>query len=122
MALQQYLKNPYTKVYFRIDIIYYCGASRFGIAPIRHFYRCFLYRFFGRNNMSKFSAYKPNRNNPNNGSAVFFRLFSVPLASLAQPQDAQDSTLQSCYLDRIEGSSGYGKSFNWQCMPEIFST
>ncbi|MEI7996708.1 MAG: hypothetical protein WCH01_17570 [Methylococcaceae bacterium] len=72
--------------------------------------------------MSRFSACELNRNSPKNGLAVFFLLFNVPLVSLAQPQEAQVLTMQSShYLDRIEGSLGYGKNINWQCMPEIFN-
>ena len=71
--------------------------------------------------MSRFSACELNRNIPKNGLAVLFLLFNVPLVSLAQPQEVQDLTMQSShYLDRIEGSLGYGKNINWHCMPEIF--
>ena len=64
--------------------------------------------------MSRFSACELNRNSPKNGLAVFFLLFNVPLVSLAQPQEAQVLTMQSShYLNRIEGSLGYGKNINW---------
>ena len=64
--------------------------------------------------MSRFSACELNRNSPKNGLAVFFLLFKVPLVSLVQPQEAQVLTMQSShYLDRIEGSLGYGKNINW---------
>ncbi len=71
--------------------------------------------------MSRFSACELNGNIPKNGLAVLFLLFNVHLVSLAQPQEVQDLTMQSRhYLDRIEGSLGYGKNINWHCMPEIF--
>jgi hypothetical protein len=69
--------------------------------------------------MSKFSAYKLNRSNLNKRLTVFFLLFSAHLASLAQPKEAQDTTIQSChYPDRFKDSPAR-KKFSWQCVAEI---
>jgi len=44
-------------------------------------------------------------------------LVSLPLISLAQVQIAEESAVQNCtYLDEVEGSSGYGKNYNWQSL------
>ena len=66
--------------------------------------------------MSRFSAFTINRNHLPKRLAAVFLLLSIPLAALAQPLEvAQVSIMKSCdYLDKVEGSSGYGKNINWQ--------
>jgi hypothetical protein len=67
--------------------------------------------------MNRSAAFKLNHDNPVKNLAALLLLYSVSLASLAQPQEASVSTMQSCrYLDRVEGSSGYGKNFNWRSL------
>lgn len=44
-------------------------------------------------------------------------LFSLPVITLAQVQVTEASSVQNChYLDKLEGSSGYGKNTNWQSL------
>jgi len=67
--------------------------------------------------MSRFAAFKLNRDNRAMNLAFVFLLLSVPLTSWAQPQVTEVSNMQNChYLDKVEGSSGYGKNFNWQSL------
>ena len=65
--------------------------------------------------MNRFAGFKLNRDNRVRNLAFVFLLLSVPLTSWAQPQVAKFSTVQNChFLNKVEGSSGYGKNFNWQ--------
>jgi len=49
--------------------------------------------------------------------AALFFLLNTPITSLAQPQEAQNITIQNChYINRVEGFSGYGKNLNWQSL------
>ena len=44
-------------------------------------------------------------------------LFFIPFAALSQTQESQASETKNChYLQKVEGSSGYGKNMNWQSL------
>lgn len=46
--------------------------------------------------------------------AILLSVLGVSSAVLASPQIAESQSIQSCqYLQDIEGSSGYGKNYNW---------
>jgi len=65
--------------------------------------------------MFRLTTFKLNRDNPNKGLAAIFLLLSIPAVTLAQPQEASASNVQNCqYMDIVEGTSGYGKKFDWQ--------
>lgn len=65
--------------------------------------------------MFRLTTFKLNRDNLTKGLAAIFLLLSVPAVTLAQPQEASASTVQDCeYVDIVEGTSGYGKKFDWQ--------
>jgi hypothetical protein len=71
----------------------------------------------GEKYMNRFTAFKLNRDNRAMNLAFVFLLLSVPLTSWAQPQVAKFSTMQNChFLNKVEGSSGYGKKFDWQSL------
>ncbi|TAN65341.1 MAG: hypothetical protein EPN17_17165 [Methylobacter sp.] len=65
--------------------------------------------------MFSFVILKLNRDNITTRLAFVFLLLSMPAATLAQPQEAIESNVQNChFINKIEGSSGYGKKVNWQ--------
>ena len=42
-------------------------------------------------------------------------LLAMPMASMAQPKVAEVTEISNCqYLTEVEGSSGYGKKFDWK--------
>ncbi len=48
------------------------------------------------------------------GLACGFLLLCMPMLASAQPRTAPPSEVRSClYLNRVEGSSGYGKNTDW---------
>ena len=66
--------------------------------------------------MRKFGVFKVNHYRKAIGLLVA-ALMGFPLLAAAQVQVAEESTVQNCqYLDEVEGSSGYGKNFNWQSL------
>ncbi|TAK63926.1 hypothetical protein [Methylobacter sp.] len=65
--------------------------------------------------MFRLTTFKFNRDNLIQSLAAIFLLFSISTATLGQPQEASASNMQNChYMDRVEGSSGYGKKSDWQ--------
>ncbi|HEY8034443.1 MAG TPA: hypothetical protein VIF37_02515 [Methylobacter sp.] len=67
--------------------------------------------------MFRLTTFKFNHGNLAKSLAVIFLLFGIPAVTLAQPQEASASNMQNCrYVDRIEGSSGYGKKLDWQSL------
>lgn len=49
--------------------------------------------------------------------AFVFLLSGALIASFAEIQAAEGSAIQNCqYMDKVEGSSGYGKNANWQSL------
>jgi hypothetical protein len=67
--------------------------------------------------MCRFTVFKLNSDNKAMKLAFVILLFSASLTSWAQPQVAEISTMQNChFLNKVEGSSGYGKKFDWQSL------
>ena len=67
--------------------------------------------------MYPLTSFKLNRGNRTINLAFIFLLVSIPLISRAQPQVTEIASVQNChYLNRVEGSSGYGKNNNWQSL------
>jgi len=67
--------------------------------------------------MFRLTTFKFNHTHLTKRLAAIFLLISIPAATLAQTQEASASDMQNChYVDRIEGSSGYGKKFDWQSL------
>ena len=67
--------------------------------------------------MHSLTSFKLNRGNRTMNLAFIFLLLSIPLTSKAQPQVAEMASVQNChYLNKVEGSSGYGKNNNWQSL------
>jgi len=45
---------------------------------------------------------------------VLLFIIVEPILSLAKPDEVEEQAVQHCqYLRNVEGSSGYGKNFNW---------
>ena len=67
--------------------------------------------------MNRLTSFKFNRGNRTIYLAFIFLLLSIPLISKAQPQVAEIASVQNChYLNKVEGSSGYGKNNNCQSL------
>ncbi|MCX7108330.1 MAG: hypothetical protein NTV66_12295 [Methylococcales bacterium] len=67
--------------------------------------------------MNPLTSFKLNHGNRTMNLAFIFLLLSIPLTSKAQPQVAEMASVQNChYLNKVEGSSGYGKNNNWQSL------
>ncbi len=66
--------------------------------------------------MNPLTSFKLNRGN-RTINLTFILLLSLPLTSKAQPEIAEIASVQNChYLNKVEGSSGYGKNYNWQSL------
>lgn len=64
--------------------------------------------------MFRLAVFKLNRDNLTKDLAAIF-LLSIPALTLAQPLEVSAANVQNCrFVDRIEGSSGYGKKAEWQ--------
>ena len=67
--------------------------------------------------MNPLTSFKLNRGNQAMNLACIFLLLSFSLTSKAQPQVVEMASVQNChYLNKVEGSSGYGKNNNWQSL------
>ena len=67
--------------------------------------------------MNPLTSFKLNHGNRTMNLAFIFLLLSIPLTAKAQPQVAEMASVQNChYLNKVEGSSGYGKNNNWQSL------
>lgn len=67
--------------------------------------------------MYQLTSFKLNRGNRPINLAFIFLFLSIPLTSKAQPQVAEIASVQNChFLNKVEGSSGYGKNYNWQSL------
>ncbi|MGR9116243.1 MAG: hypothetical protein ACU85E_10790 [Gammaproteobacteria bacterium] len=65
--------------------------------------------------MYRLAALKLNRGKLIRGLVTIFAMFVISLTIQAQPLVVDASEIQNCrYLDSVQGSSGYGKKFNWQ--------
>jgi hypothetical protein len=77
----------------------------------------FFIRLIGEKFMNKFTVFELNGNGKATHLALIFLLLGIPITSLAEVQVAEESTVRNCqYLDKVEGSSGYGKNMNWQSL------
>jgi hypothetical protein len=67
--------------------------------------------------MFRLTTFKLNRDNLPKGLTAIFLLLSIPAVSLAQPLEVSAANVQNChFVDRIEGTSGYGKKPEWQSL------
>jgi len=65
--------------------------------------------------MSGFATVNSNRNNQVIALISVALLLGSPLAAMAGPQEAREAEVTNCrYVDKVEGSSGYGKKFEWR--------
>jgi hypothetical protein len=68
-----------------------------------------------RNNMNKISTLAILSKMQLMQFVAVFIIFCIPGALNAQPQETTAGAVKNCqFLEKIEGSSGYGKKFNWQ--------
>lgn len=94
-------------IYFRLDTRYLSATLL----------KCFQALFLGKINMHRFDGFNFDGEYWMSFFAAVSLLWCLSTETFAQPQVAQEPDMKDChYLNKIEGSSGYGKNFNWQTL------